>query len=277
MLAHWYGLCRSAPSPHACVYVCVCVYVCASSLQHKAGASTEAAARPTNHNPLEKCCLPLFLYLTVPPSCHLSLWQPFYLFNLYLWLSIHLFFFNLSIVSLILYPYLPLPSPLTVKFHVICVHHLTFTTTPTEMGHRGQARPIVIIIITVIIIFITISRASYYPPPCFPIAKSKVPQCQPCKFGMMPICRIDVRGAFVIWRFTWSLHLFGGRGFAGWIQRWSMIWIRRLFPLFPFPGQCEIWFLFRKEAPQSACDVWRLSCIHRYTQNNASSTGEQRA
>lgn len=71
------------------------------------------------------------------------------------------------------------------------------------MGLRGQAKPIVIIIIiTVIIIFITISRASYYPPPCFPIAKSKVLQCQPYKLGMMPRCHIDVRGAFVIWRFT---------------------------------------------------------------------------
>lgn len=91
-LARWHGLCRSAPSPHACMCVCVCV--CASSLQHKAGASDEAAAGPTNHNPLEKCCLPLYLffYLTIPPSCHLSLSQPFYSFNLRLWLLMQLFF-----------------------------------------------------------------------------------------------------------------------------------------------------------------------------------------
>ena len=78
-LACWHGLCRSAPPPQrTCVYVWMCVSVPALC-STKAGASDEAAAGPTNHNPLEKFCLPLYLFLslTIPPSCHLSLWQPF--------------------------------------------------------------------------------------------------------------------------------------------------------------------------------------------------------
>lgn len=59
----------------------VCVRVCASSLQHNAGASSKAAVGPANHKPLEKFCLPPFIYLTVPPSHHLSLWQRFYLLH----------------------------------------------------------------------------------------------------------------------------------------------------------------------------------------------------
>lgn len=120
-------------------------------------------------------------------------------------------------------------------------------------GLRGQAQPIVIIIITVIIISITISRASYYPPPCFPTAKSKVLRCQPYKLGMMPRCHIEVMGTFVIWRFTLKPPSIWREGFAGWIQRWSMIWIKSLFPCFPFHCQREIWFLVRTEAQQSAC------------------------
>lgn len=64
---------------------------------------------------------------------------------------------------------------INLKCHIICVHHLQCSNTPTEMAHRGPAKPIaIIIIIAVIIIFITVSRVSYYPPPCFLIAKSKV-------------------------------------------------------------------------------------------------------
>lgn len=130
------------------------------------------------------------------------------------------------------------------------------------MRLRGQAKPIVIIIITVIIIFITISRASYYPPPCFlhcQVQGALVPAIQVGHDAKMPYrnersiyhLAIHVKPAS-IWK----------EGFAGWIQRWSMIWIRRLFPRFPFHCQCEIWFLFRKEALQSACAVLRRFCVH---------------
>lgn len=92
MVGILHGLCRSAPSPYACVGLCVC----ASSLQHNTGASSKAAVGPANHKPLEKFCLPPSIYLTVPPSCYLSLWLPFYILNLYLWLSSYLFC-NLSL------------------------------------------------------------------------------------------------------------------------------------------------------------------------------------
>lgn len=83
------------------------------------------------------------------------------------------------------------------------MHHLKRGNTPTEMVHRGPAKPIaIIIIIAVIIIFITVSRVSYYPPPCFLIAKSKVLLCQPYKSGMEPRCHIDMRRAFFIWQFA---------------------------------------------------------------------------
>lgn len=95
------------------------------------------------------------------------------------------------------------------------MHHLTCGNTPTEMVLRGPAKPIaIIIIIAVIIIFITVSRASYYPPPCFLIAKSKVLLCQPYKAGMEPRCHIDMRRAFFIWQSHCSLRLFGRRGFC---------------------------------------------------------------
>lgn len=85
----------------------------------------------------------------------------------------------------------------------MCVRHRKPSNTPTEMVHRGLATPIaIIIIIAVIIIFITVSRLSYYPPPCFLIAKSKVLLCQPYKSGMEPRCHIDMRRAFFIWQFA---------------------------------------------------------------------------
>lgn len=85
----------------------------------------------------------------------------------------------------------------------MCAHHLACSNTPTEMVLRGPAKPIaIIIIIAVIIIFITVSGVSYYPPPCFLVAKSKVLLCQPYKSGTEPRCHIDTRRAFFIWQFA---------------------------------------------------------------------------
>lgn len=129
--------------------------------------------------------------------------------------------FNLSLtLSIGLLPFVSISpstiaSSLTLKCFVVCVHHLIFTSVPTEMGLKGPAKPVVIIIITFIIIFFTISRVSYYPPPCFPVAKSKVLWCQPYKLGTMPKRHLKAREAFVIWRLTSSLHLFRRQGLLG--------------------------------------------------------------
>lgn len=113
-LLHW-------PPPSMNVWFCVCV--CANTLQHKAGASSKAAARPSNHSPSEKCCLApyLLLNLAVLLLCHLSLWQLSSLLSL---LNVsyrkYVFFLNLFLMSffatMCLCPKQPGPKSLIPKF-----------------------------------------------------------------------------------------------------------------------------------------------------------------
>ena len=161
-------------------------------------------------------------------------------------------FFCLSFHSFRIH-YLPLPSPLTLKCNVISVHYSTFTNTPTEMELKGRAKPIVIIIITVI---------SYYPPPCLPVAESKVPGVQVGHGARMPSksqgtirhLAIHVKPPSI-----WKAE------FVGWIQRWSRIWIRRLVPSYVI--SLPAWNLISFQEGSPAICMGRLKAfLHRQIQ-----------
>lgn len=101
--------CPLPPPRHACV-----CNVCASSLQHNTGASSEAAVGPANHKPWEKFCLAPIIHLAVHPSLPPSTLAAAHL---------HLLAVSHNCFLLPLVPAPHLPVPLRLKVHIIHVHH----------------------------------------------------------------------------------------------------------------------------------------------------------